>query len=90
MQRVRPELVIGRQARAAVGFLLAPPVALAARPAYAIVSAAAIGLLPAWARRKLWLPTAPLSDPLLVRPTARVLLASLGWALHPGRPPEAR
>jgi uncharacterized protein (DUF2236 family) len=81
-QRVRPELTVTREAREAVGFLLAPPVALAARPAYAVISAAAIGLLPPWARRKLWLPVAPLSDPVLVRPAARALLGGLHWALH--------
>ena len=82
LQRVRPELVVGRQARDAVGFLLSPPVSLVARPAYAVIGAAAIGSLPGWARRKLWLPSAPLSDPLVVRPAARMLLASLGWALQ--------
>jgi uncharacterized protein (DUF2236 family) len=80
----KPELRVGRQARDAVAFLLAPPVALAARPAYSLVSAAAIGLLPPWARRKLWLPSPPLVDPLVVRPAMRTVLAGLGWALDPG------
>jgi uncharacterized protein (DUF2236 family) len=83
---IRPELAVGRQAREAVGFLLSPPVGLLARPAYAVVSAAAIGLLPGWARRKLWLPLAPLTDPVLVRPAARSLLVALGWALDADRP----
>lgn len=82
LQRFRPELTITREAREAVGFLLTPPVALPARPAYAVISAAAIGVLPPWARRKLWLPSAPLSDPLIVRPAARLLLGGLHWALH--------
>ncbi|HSL58931.1 MAG TPA: oxygenase MpaB family protein [Acidimicrobiales bacterium] len=80
---VRPELAVGRQARDAVRFLIAPPVPLVARGPYAVISAAAVGLLPAWARRKLWLPSAPLADPLVVRPAARALLAGLGWALGP-------
>lgn len=80
---VRPELAVGRQARDAVRFLLVPPVPLAARGAYGVISAAAVGLLPAWARRKLWLPTAPLADPLIVRPATRALLGGLGWALGP-------
>lgn len=82
MQGVRPELVVGAQARRAVAFLLVPPVPIAVRPLYGVVGAAAIGLLPAWARRKLWLPSPPLSDPLLVRPTARALVGSLGWVLR--------
>ena len=81
IRRYRPELVVGRQAREAVGFLLAPPVPVAVRPAYSLVSAAAIGLLPGWARRKLWLPSPPLSDPLIVRPAVRGLLGAVGWAL---------
>ncbi|MFP3907404.1 MAG: oxygenase MpaB family protein, partial [Acidimicrobiales bacterium] len=85
---IRPELAVGDQARDAVRFLLTPPVAIAARPVYGVVGAAAIALLPPWARRKLWLPVAPMVDPLLVRPAARALLAGLDWALAPGRPPE--
>jgi uncharacterized protein (DUF2236 family) len=89
MWRYRTELRVGRQAREAVAFLLAPPVALPIRPAYTLVSAAAIGLLPSWARRKLWLPSPPFSDPLLVRPAVRTLLAALGWALGSGRAGES-
>ncbi|MDZ7679573.1 MAG: oxygenase MpaB family protein [Acidimicrobiales bacterium] len=88
LEQIRPELVVGHQARDAVRFLLAPPVALAARPVYGVIGAAAIALLPPWARRKLWLPVAPMVDPLLVRPAARALLAGLDWALAPGRPTE--
>jgi uncharacterized protein (DUF2236 family) len=88
IRRYRPELVVGRQAREAVGFLLAPPVPLTVRPAYSLVSAAAIGLLPGWARRKLWLPAPPLADPLLVRPAVRALLGAVGWALGSDQPRE--
>lgn len=83
IHRVRPELAVGAQARDAVRFLLAPPVPLAARGAYGVISAAAVGLLPGWARRKLWVPAAPLADPLVVRPATRALLGGLGWALGP-------
>jgi len=83
IDRVRPELVVGAQARDAVRFLLVPPVPLAAKAPYGVISAAAVGLLPAWARRKLWLPGPPLVDPLVVGPTVRVLLRGLGWALGP-------
>ena len=88
VQRVRPELRVGRQAREAVAFLLAPPVPLVGRPAYSVISAAAIGLLPPWARRKLWLPSPPLLDPVLVRPAARLVVGSLGWVLRSGVPAE--
>jgi uncharacterized protein (DUF2236 family) len=78
----RPELRAGSQARGAVLFLLVPPVSLAVRPVYSLVSAAAIGLLPGWAQRALWLAPPPLGDPLVVRPATRALLGALGWALE--------
>ena len=82
MRAIRPELAAGRQAHEAVRFLLLPPVPLVARGPYGVIAAAAVGSLPVWARRQLWLPSPPLVDPLVVRPGARLLLASLGWALR--------
>jgi uncharacterized protein (DUF2236 family) len=79
----RPELEAGDQAKETVRFLLFPPAELALRPAYAIITGAAVGLLPGWARHLLHLPSPPGSDRLLVRPTARALLFVLGWALGP-------
>ncbi len=78
---VRPELVVGSQARDAARWLLVPPLPLAARPAYAVIAPAAIGLLPAWVRRALWLPLLPGVDPVLVRPAATALVRTLAWAL---------
>ncbi|QGG93943.1 oxygenase MpaB family protein [Actinomarinicola tropica] len=86
LRSVRPELSAGSQARDAVRFLLLPPVPLLARGPYGVIAAAAVGLLPAWARRMLWLPSPPLSDPLVVRPAAKVLLGGLDWALRADRP----
>jgi uncharacterized protein (DUF2236 family) len=68
-------------ARDAVRFILFPPLPLVARPAHAILAAAAVGLVPANYRRMLWLPALPLTDPLLVRPATRAFLTTLGWAL---------
>mgnify|MGYP001188900289 CR=1 FL=1 len=87
IERFRPELRFGRQARDAVRFLLVPPFPLLARPAYGITASAAISLLPSWARRMLWLPVAPGVEPLVVRPAATVLVRVLGWALAPEVPP---
>ncbi len=87
MEAYRPELAAGSQARDAVRFLLFPPLPLAARPAYGVISTAAVGLLPRWARRMLWLPVAPGTEPLLVRPAATAVLRVLGWALAP-QPPK--
>ena len=78
---VRPELRAGAQARDAVRWLMVPPLPMAARPAYAVIAPAAVGLLPGWAQRELWLPMLPGVDPVLVRPAARVLLRTLAWAV---------
>ncbi len=85
----RPELDADRQAYDAVRFLLVPPVPLVTRGPYGIIAAASVGLLPGFVRRMLWLPQPPLSDPLVVRPTARLLMASLGWALTADDVPAA-
>jgi uncharacterized protein (DUF2236 family) len=73
----RPCLTAGAQARQAVRFLLFPPLRAPARLAYAVAAAAAVELLPQWARRKLRLPVLPLTGPLLVRPAALALLTTL-------------
>lgn len=79
---VRPELAVGAQARSAARFLvLTPPVPLAARPSYAVIAAAALGLLPRRVRNEVWLPVAPGVDPLVVRPAATVLVRTLGWVM---------
>lgn len=81
LESVRPELRLTADARSAVWFLLNPPLPLYARPVYAVVTSAAVGLLPAWAQRMLWLPSLPPVDALAVRPAMRSMLAVLGWAL---------
>jgi uncharacterized protein (DUF2236 family) len=85
---VRPELHATRQARDAARWLMVPPLPLAARPAYAVIAPAAVGLLPAWARRELWLPLLPGADPVLVQPAARLLLRTLTWAVEGAAPPD--
>ena len=77
----QPDLRATSQAREAMRFLLVPPLPLAARPAYALVAAAAIGLVPWRTRLALRLPSLPLADPVVVQPTVGVLLGALGWAL---------
>ena len=81
MERFRSECRGSRQSREATRFLLNPPVNLAARPAYGLITAAAIGLLPTWARRQLLLPAVPLVDPLAGQPAARILMTTIGWLM---------
>jgi uncharacterized protein (DUF2236 family) len=78
---VRPELAAGAQARDTARFLAFPPVPLWARPAYSLVTGAAISLLPGFVRRDLRLVSPPLVDALAVRPAARSLVRLLGWSL---------
>ncbi|MGI9606503.1 MAG: oxygenase MpaB family protein [Acidimicrobiales bacterium] len=78
----RPELRYGAQAREAVRFLLFPPHSWQARGPYAIVLSAAVNLLPAWARRKLWLPpTIPPIDRLVVAPAAKAMVSTIDWIM---------
>jgi len=85
---VEPELAATGAARDAARWLCVPPLPLAARPAYAVIAPAAIGLLPARVRRELWLPMPPGVDPLLVRPAARLLVRTLDWVMAGAAEPE--
>ena len=81
---VQGELQLGDQARDVRKFLLK---GVAKRPqdkvAYAVVVAAAIAILPKWARRQLRLPLLPLSEPLVIRPTALTFATVLRVAIQP-------
>lgn len=81
MHGIRPELRAERQARDAVRFLLNPPLPLLSRGPYAVLAAAAIGLLPGWMTRQMRIPVIPLADPLAVRPATKALSAIVGWAM---------
>jgi uncharacterized protein (DUF2236 family) len=83
----RPELHAGRQAKETVRFLLAPSVPLVMRPPFAVVAAAAVGLLPGWARGMLGLPRVPLVETVAVRPATTAMVRMLGWALGPPQIP---
>jgi uncharacterized protein (DUF2236 family) len=78
----RPELRGTREARDAARYLLfQPPMKTAARPAYGVLAAAAVALLPRWARRPLWLPWLPVTEAIAVRPAGEALTRGLRWAL---------
>jgi uncharacterized protein (DUF2236 family) len=89
--RLRPTLYAGPQARAARDWLLR---GVAERPSeravYALVVAAAVGVLPPWARRELGLtiagPLDLLVDTAAVTPLARGLSAALRWMIPLPRP----
>jgi uncharacterized protein (DUF2236 family) len=78
----RPELHGTRQAREAARFLLLePPLPLAARAPYTVLAAAAVSLLPVWARWPLRLPLLPVSEAVLVRPAGRAITQLIRWSL---------
>jgi hypothetical protein len=68
----------GRPRRAAARFLLlTPPLPVIARPPYGLLAAAAVALLPAWARWPLRLPRrAPTAD----RPAGLAAVHAIRWA----------
>lgn len=77
----RTELVRTPAAAEAADLLLDhPPLPAAARPAYAMLTAGAVALLPPWARGRLRLPYRPLSRGLLARPLADLAMRTLRWA----------
>jgi uncharacterized protein (DUF2236 family) len=86
--RLRPELYAGPQAKAARNWLLR---GVARRPSeravYSLVVAAAIGVLPGWARRELGLsiagPVDLLVDTTAVTPVMRGLSTALRWIVTP-------
>ena len=82
MQAFRAECAANEQAREAIRFLVRPPVPLLFAGSYALITAAALTLLPVWARQELRLPLPPGFDRLAVRPSATVLMKVLGWLLR--------
>jgi uncharacterized protein (DUF2236 family) len=82
LRSFRPELAGTPAARDAARYLLLqPPMHAAARPAYALLAAAAVALLPRWARRPLRLPWFPVTEAVAVRPAGDALTRTLRWAL---------
>ncbi|WP_234332585.1 oxygenase MpaB family protein [Streptomyces sp. NRRL S-87] len=90
IEAFRPELRGTEEARAAARFLLLhPPLPWPARPPYALLAAAAVALLPPWAREPLGLPLLPRTERWCVRPAGAAVTATIRWAMHPP-PPAAR
>ncbi len=83
----RPELAGTPAARQTARFLLLnPPLPLPARVPYGGLAAAAVGLMPVWARRELRLPYLPVTERLLVRTTGSALTKTIRWAMVAPRP----
>ncbi|BBZ75708.1 hypothetical protein MANY_10450 [Mycolicibacterium anyangense] len=78
----RPELHSTEAARDAARFLLlTPPLPLAARLPYGVLAAAAVAMLPTWARLPLRVPYLPVTEATGIRVAGRVLVGTIRWAL---------
>lgn len=83
----RPELESSREARDAARYLLlTPPLPLVARPVYGVIAAAAVSLLPLWARIPLRLPWFPVAERAVVRPAGDAFARALRWAMGSDAP----
>ena len=83
----RRELSGTKEARDAARYLLfTPPLPVVVRPAYGILGAAAVSLLPTWTRLPLRLPWLPVAERAMARPAGAVLTRTLRWALSPEAP----
>ena len=82
----RPELEGTRAARETARFLLLEaPLPLVARPPYALLTAAAVGLMPTWARAPLMLPHLPILERTAFRLAGHGMVGGLRWVV--GAPP---
>jgi hypothetical protein len=52
-----------------------------------VLAAAAVSLLPAWARRPLWLPRLPVTEAAVVRPAGHAMTHIIRWAIAPPAAP---
>jgi uncharacterized protein (DUF2236 family) len=78
----RPELASTPAARATARYLIVnPPLPLPLRTAYLPIAAAAIGLLPRWARWPLRLPWLPVTEATLSRAAGEAVTRTIRWAL---------
>ncbi len=77
----RPELRATPEARDAIRWIvLRPPLPLAARPAYGVMAAAAVALMPTWTRFPLRLPWLPVTEHVTVRLAGNLATEAIRWA----------
>ncbi|MEJ7634690.1 oxygenase MpaB family protein [Aeromicrobium sp.] len=78
----RPELEATSAARRAARFILVhPPVPLALRAPYGLLSAAAVAMMPRWTRWPLRLPYLPLTEATAVRTSGVAITGAIRWAM---------
>lgn len=78
----RHELRSTAESRDAARYLLLePPLEWTARVPYGLIAAAAIAILPAWARTDLRLPYLPVTERFVVQPIGRGIASAIRWAI---------
>jgi uncharacterized protein (DUF2236 family) len=83
LEAYRPVLRGTEPARAAAALALRnPPLTGPARAGYQVLAFGALAILPAWARGELGVPTLPIIDRTVLRPSARALLVTLDRAFE--------
>ena len=81
LRAFRAELQGTREARDAARYLLfQPPLPMAARPAYGLIAASAVALMPAWTRIPLRLPWLPITEAVALRRAGDVVTRTIRWA----------
>lgn len=81
IEAYRPELEATPEARDAIRWIvLRPPLPLAARPAYGVMAAAAVALMPTWTRLPLRLPWLPLTENVTLRIAGNLATGAIRWA----------
>ena len=91
VERFRPELRAIDHARDAVSYLIhEPELPIVARPPYRVLVAAAVGLMPEWAREPLALPTLPLAHDRVADALGRAATRTVRWATASDRALTAR
>ena len=65
--------------------LLQPPLPATALVPYSLIGAAAVALLPAWARAELRLPYLPVTERVVIKPIGSAIASTIRWAISPTR-----
>jgi uncharacterized protein (DUF2236 family) len=87
LRAYKRELRSTRESRDAARYLLlTPPLDPPARAAYALLAAATVATLPAWARIPLRLPLLPVTERLVLWPLGAAITAGLRWVTSPSSP----
>jgi uncharacterized protein (DUF2236 family) len=60
--------------------LIEPPLDMVSRVPYSLIAAAAVAILPAWARADLRVPYLPLTERVVVKPIGTLVASTIRWA----------